>query len=119
MFGQKKVPAKATILADEGYGMTSNSQRFALQHEKYIIEVHPPDEPAFRAEVKAWVSWPDKPAEGDEVNVLYKPGTHDVEIDLEGDPRFDWKLREANDKAEAAARREALLNGPVADEPPA
>src|SRR5262249_55626987 len=98
MFGTKKVAAQAKILADEGYGMVRSSARVPLQHQKYIVEVHPKDEPAFRAEVKAWVSWPGKPEEGDKVRVLYKPGTHHVELDLKGDPRFDWKLREANEK---------------------
>jgi hypothetical protein len=118
MFGKNKVAAQAKILADEGYGMARNSQSVALQHNKYIVEVHPENEPAFRAEVKAWVSWPDKPEEGDEVRVLYKPGTHDVELDLKGDPRFDWNLRAANKEAEDSARREALLNGPIPDDPP-
>jgi hypothetical protein len=111
VFGKKKVAAQAKILADEGYGMAGNSQTVALQHQKYIVEVHPVDEPAFRAEVKVWVSWPAMPEEGDEVRVLYKPGTHDVEIDLTGDPRFDWKLRAADQAANDAARREDLLNG--------
>jgi hypothetical protein len=111
MFGKKKVAAKARILADEGYGMAKNSGSVALQHQKYIIEVHPPDEPSFRIEVKAWVSWTDRPQEGDEVNVLYKPGTHDAELDLEGDPRFDWELRASEQASKDAARRDELLNG--------
>jgi hypothetical protein len=113
MFGNKKVPARAKILADEGYGMAANSQSVALQHQKYIIEVHPENEPAFRTEVKVWVSWMDKPEEGDEVSVLYKPGTHHAEIEIEGDPRFDWKLKADAEQAKAAARREELLNGPI------
>src|SRR3954452_4099182 len=113
MFGSKKVAAQAKILADEGYGMARNSQRVALQHQKYIIEVRPENEPAFRTEVKAWVSWPDMPEEGDEVRVLYKPGTPDVELDLKGAPRFDWKLRAADQTAKDETRREDLLNGPI------
>jgi hypothetical protein len=116
MFAKKRVRAPATILADEGYGLASNSQRFALQHEKYIVEVHPETEPAFRVELKAWVSWPDKPEEGDEVQVLYEPGTHDVELDLDGDPRFDWKLRASKQQADDAAKREALLRAPVSQD---
>jgi hypothetical protein len=111
MFGKKKVAAKAKILADEGYGMAQNSGSVALQHQKYIIEVQPEGEPSFRTEVKAWVSWTDRPGEGDEVRVLYKPGTHDVELDLKGDPRFDWELRAADQAAKDAARRDELLNG--------
>ena len=37
MFGKKKVPAQAKILADEGYGTAMNSGSVALQHQKYII----------------------------------------------------------------------------------
>ena len=75
--------------------------------------MHPENEPAFRTEVKVWVSWMDRPQEGDEVHVLYKPGTKDAEIELKGDPRFDWNLKADNDKAAAAARRDELLNGPI------
>jgi hypothetical protein len=117
MFGKKRVAAQATILADEGYTFARNSATEALQYQKYIVEVHPQDEPAFRTEVKGWVSWPAKPEEGDEVRVLYKPGTHDVELDLKGDPRFDAELRAANQKAQDAARREELLSAPVLAEP--
>src|SRR3954462_5872526 len=108
MFGTKKVAAQAKILADEGYTMARNSQRVALQHQKYIVEVHPENEPAFRAEVKAWVSWPGMPEEGDEGRGFYKPGSHNVELDLKGDPRFDWKLKAATQKADDAARRDEL-----------
>jgi hypothetical protein len=49
VFG-KEVAEKAKILADEGYGTAMNSGSEALQHETYIIEVHPDGEPAFRAD---------------------------------------------------------------------
>jgi len=113
-FGKKKKPAKATILKDEGYGTAMNSVEVALQHQKYIVEVHPEDpaDPAFRAEVKVWVSWPDYPQEGAVVNAVYKEGTTHVEIVLEGDPRFDWNLRKAQKEAQDAAERAALLGAP-------
>jgi hypothetical protein len=107
------VPARARILADEGYSIANNSNDFALQYQKYIVEVHPDSEPAFRTEVQAWVSFADRPGEGDEVRALYKPGSHDAQLDLKGDPRFDWELRKADETAAAAARREQLLNGPL------
>jgi hypothetical protein len=118
MFGlKKKVPAQAKIIADEGYGMAMNSGEAYLHHQQYIVEVHPETEPAFRVEVKAWVSWPDMPAVGDVVRVLYVPGTKKVELDLEGDPRFDWKLRKAQAEQAAAAERERLLNEPTPQGP--
>src|ERR1700683_3567080 len=98
MFGKRKATAPARLIADEGYKFAHNSGRKALQHETYIVEVHPETEPAFRTEVKAWVSWPDMPKVGDTVQVTYQPGTHRVELDIKGDPRFDWKLLEAKNK---------------------
>jgi len=112
MFGKKKVTAPAKIIADEGYGFVDKSASKTLQHEKYIVEVHPENEPAFRAEVTAWVAWPEMPQPGDQVQVRYKPGTHDVDLDITGDPRFDWKLLETQRKTEDAATRERLLNEP-------
>ena len=117
MFG-KKLPAKATIIADEGYKFANNSGTHALQHETYIVEVHPEGEEPFRTEVTGWVSWPDMPQVGDEITVLHKAGSHKVELHLEGDPRFDWKLRAADKKSQAAARREELLNAPIVKDQP-
>ena len=118
VFGKQKVAAEATVLADEGFTTARNSATEALQYQKYIVEVHPENEPGFRTELQAWVDWWARPAEGDKVRVLYKPGTHDVELDVKGDPRFDWELRAANQKSEDAARREELLSDPVVDDPP-
>jgi hypothetical protein len=112
MFG-RKVAAPAKIIADEGYKFVNKDGHKTLQHETYIVEVHPDDETAFRTEVKAWVSWPDMPKVGDTVQVTYRPGTHKVEMSVEGDPRFDWKLLEAKRHTEAAETRERLLNEPV------
>ena len=109
MFGRNKVPAKAKILADEGYGMVNKSQTHTLQHQKYIIEVHPDGDEPFRAEVQVWVSWPGQPRVGDVVNVSYDPKSHKAEIELEGDPRFDWRLQQAQAKQRAAQHREELL----------
>jgi hypothetical protein len=53
------------------------------------------------------------PAEGDEINVFYVPGTREVELNLKGDPRFDWELRAAEKLAQDQARHDALLNGTV------
>jgi hypothetical protein len=110
--GRKKVAAKAKIIADEGYVMVDRNQRRTLQHHTYIIEVHPDGGEPFRTEVKAWVPWPGQPHERDVVNVVYDPQSRDVDIVIEGDPRFDWRLREAQAKEDAAKRREQLLNEP-------
>lgn len=119
VFGKKKVAMQATVVADEGYKYVSNGTKSSKQHEKYIIEVHPEGETPFRAEVKAWVSWPDMPRVGDTVPILHEPGTQKVELDLKGDPRFDADLRAEKQKRADAARREELLNSPVPEQPSA
>jgi hypothetical protein len=112
MFGRKKAAAKAKIIADEGYGMVNKSGRRTLQHQTYIVEVHPDGEEPFRTEVKAWVAWPGQPAVDDVVNVTYDPKSHKAELELEGDPRFDWKLQEAQAEKQATQQREQLLREP-------
>jgi hypothetical protein len=117
MFGRNKVPAKAKIIADEGYGMVNKSATHTLQHQKYIIEVHPEGDDPFRTEVRAWVSWPGQPKVGDVVNVSYDPKSRKAEIELEGDPRFDWKLQQAQAAEHAAKQREKLLREPPSRDP--
>jgi hypothetical protein len=118
MFGARpKQTAKAKILADEGNSIARDSTQYALRYQKYIVEVHPNDAPAFRAEVEAWVRWMGGPNVGDILNVEYTPGSAKVELCIKGDPRYDWELRAESEKTAAAATREALLNGPVPQEP--
>ncbi len=119
MFWRKKVPAQATILADEGYKYVSNGSHSSKQHETYIVEVHPDGEPAFRTEVTGWVSWPNLPRVGDTVRVLHTPGTHRIKLDLKGDRRFDGDLLRREQEQANAIRRVELLNGPVGPVPPA
>ena len=108
------LPATAKIIADEGYSMAENSQTVALQRETFIVDVHPDNgtDPAIRAEVQCWVSWPGRPMEGDTVPAGYRPGTNEVAILLAGHPTFDWQLASATKQTDDAARREALLNAP-------
>jgi hypothetical protein len=119
VFGKKKVPAPAVILVDEGYNLSSNGPTSAKQHEKYIVEVHPEGAAPFRVEVKAWVDWPSMPQVGDTVTVLWEPGTQKVELALEGDPRYDAKLRKQQQAQADAARREELLSAPIMAPQPA
>jgi len=116
MFGHAHVVAPAKVLADEGYGLAENSGSVALQHQKYIVEVHPEGEAPFRSEVTAWVSWMNRPEVGDVLNVNYRPGsTSHVELIIEGDPRYDWRLIAAKQQDDAEAKRKALLDGPPSD----
>jgi hypothetical protein len=113
-----KVVAKAKVLADEGHTNSISKNTLMLQYQKYIVEVHPEDEPAFRAEVEAWVHWIDRPGKGDELQVLYDHGTQGgVELVIRDDPRFDWNLRGDEKAAQAAAQREELLKGTVPQDP--
>jgi hypothetical protein len=108
------LPATATIVSDEGYAMAENSQTVALQRETFIVDVHPSNgtDPAIRAEVKCWVSWPGRPTEGDTVPAGYRPGTKEVAILLAGHCQWDWQLAAATKQADDAAMRESLLNAP-------
>lgn len=113
------MPATATVLADEGYLWASNGPKTSKQHETYIIEVHPEGAAPFRVEAKAWVGWLTRPQVGDTVNVLWKPGSHDVEIVIKGDIRYDDGLRaERQDQADAA-QREQILSAPAGTPIPA
>jgi Short C-terminal domain len=108
MFGKKMVEGKARILACEG--VTSGNSGTDLHgklwmHYKYIVEVHPAGGSAFRAEVK--VKAAHSPNVGDLVNARYDVSSHKVELILEGDPRYDPKLR----RAEKKAKRDELLHG--------
>jgi hypothetical protein len=115
--GRKKATAKAKIIADEGYVMVDRNQRWTLQHHTYIIDVHPDGEEPFRTEVKAWVPWPGQPRAGHVLNVSYDQKSHEAELQIEGDPRYDWKPQEAQAKADAARQREQLLSEPPSKGP--
>jgi len=108
------LPGTATIVADEGYSMAENSAKVALQRQRYIVDVHPSNgtDPAIRAEVMCWVSWPDRPGVGDKVPAGYRPGTKDVVLLLAGHPTWDWQLASATKQADDAAKRRALLDAP-------
>ena len=118
MFWHKKIPAQARIVADESYVWRYKSRTVSLHYQKYIIEVFPPNEAPFRTETKVWVNWPNIPEPGTTVNVLYRPGSKRAKIVIKGDPRFDWKLRRAQEKAQFEADRERLLNAPAGQPPP-
>jgi len=104
----------ATIVADEGQNMAENSGTVALQRETYIVDVVPANgtDPAIRAEVKCWVSWPDRPGVGDKVAAGYRPGTKHVVLLLAGHPKWDWELAATTRQADDAAKRAALLDAP-------
>jgi hypothetical protein len=109
----KKVLAEAQVLADEGSGnvVERDTHGVPWDHRKYILEVRPAGQAAFRVEVKAKVPSLHAPKAGDMVKVGYDPKNHTTEIQLKGDPRYDPQLRRANAKQQRAAEAQALLNG--------
>jgi hypothetical protein len=115
----KKVPAEARVLMDEGPGNVMDTDMHGVKwdHHKYILEVHPPGGAPVRVETKARVPIFHAPQPGDTVKVSYDPKNHHAEIQLEGDPRYDPKLVRARQKQSRDAEAQALLNGaPAADE---
>jgi hypothetical protein len=122
MFGRKEKQRVTAVVLDVKPGglvsTTTNSRGevHRLSRNTYIIEVRPPGTTPFRVEAKAKAN-PSNPSPGDEVFVDWAgPGTTDVDIVIEGDPRYDWKLRRAARHANDDARRAALLAG--LDAPP-
>jgi hypothetical protein len=109
----KKAQAEALILADEGAGAVRDTDTHGVEwgHHKYIVEVRPDGEDAFRVETKVKVPIFSAPRPGDVVKVSYDPKNQKTEIHIEGDPRYDPKLRRANTKQQRAAEKEALLSG--------
>jgi hypothetical protein len=107
MFGRNMIEGKATIVADEGYtGFKETGPNFAWEHCKYIVDVQPEGGEAFRTETVAKVAFLGGPSEGDVVNCKYDPKSHKVQLVLDGDPRYDPRLKQEAEKA----RHEALLH---------
>lgn len=109
----KKAQAEALILADEGPGGSEDTDIHGVHwdHHKYIVEVRPPGQAAFRVETKAKVPIRSAPQPGDIVKVTYDPKNQKTEIQIAGDPRYDPKLVEAARKQQRDARNSALLSG--------
>lgn len=77
----KKAPAEAMILEDEGSGNVMDTDMHGVDwdHHKYILEVRPQGEQPFRVETKAKVPIFSQPRPGDVVWVLYDPKKNDRE----------------------------------------
>jgi hypothetical protein len=107
--GKKLVEGTAKILAYDGvYGGGGRDLRGnQWVYRKYIVEVRPEGEDAFRATVKARVIFLHGPVPGDVVRARYDVGSRRVKLLLEGDPRYDSKLL----RAEERGKRDELLHG--------
>ncbi|HXL94374.1 MAG TPA: hypothetical protein VN969_36040 [Streptosporangiaceae bacterium] len=109
----KRVPAEAQVLADEGSGSVVERDTHGVpwDHRKFILEVRPVGQAAFRVEVKAKVPSLHAPQVGELVKVSCDLKNHKTEIEIKGDPRYDPQLRRANAKQQRAAEAQALLSG--------
>jgi hypothetical protein len=109
MFGKKKsmVEGQAKILQNEGPAGYGGMVGDPTGTFKFIVEVQPAGGAPFRAETKAKAELILLPVAGDVLRALYDPESHKVELQLEGDPRYDSKVRKQAQKA----RREELLHG--------
>jgi hypothetical protein len=112
----KKVPAEAEVLADEGSGSVTERDTHGVpwDHRKYVLEVRPAGDTPFRVEVKAKVPSLHPPKRGDIVNVSFDPKNHKTDIQIKGDPRYDPQLRRASAKQQRTAEAQALLSGAAA-----
>lgn len=113
---EKKLQAEAVVLEDEGHGkmMEKDSHGVDWDWHKFVLEVRPTGEEPFRVETKAKVAWFHEPKQGDVVRVEYESRSHKTELQIEGDPRYDPKMRRAAEKEQKHAekqRAQALLKG--------
>jgi hypothetical protein len=127
LFG-KKLEAEAVVLEDEGSGkmMETDSHGVRWEWHTYVLEVRPMGEAPFRTESKKKVAWFQEPKKGDVVKVVYEERNHHTEIQIEGDPRYDPKVKREQAKEHEQAEKQrvqALLAGenpapePKADDP--
>lgn len=79
---EKKEQAEARVIALEGPGHVVDTDMHGVdwEHRKYILEVRPAGQQAFRVETKAKVPIFSKPEEGDVVTVSYEPHSHKTEF---------------------------------------
>jgi hypothetical protein len=114
LFG-KQLEGEAVILEDEGAGMMEQRQNDVMwEWHKYVIEVRPAGEAPFRTETKARVATFYLPRKGDTVKVLYDPKKHSAEMQINGDPRYDPRIKwdQAKELKRAEQQRvNALLAG--------
>jgi hypothetical protein len=115
---EKKLAGQALVVADEGDRHPSMSETdshgVSWEHHGYILEVRPQGGAPFRVEAKCKVPTFSSPQPGDMVNVLYAPKGHKTEMVIEGDPRYDPKIKREQrkqQKQQQATDFKALLQG--------
>jgi hypothetical protein len=89
MRGRTKA-AEGTIVSVQrsGTGGVSTSKKGERRTFDFVVDVRPPDEPPFRAEVRRR-AWSEAcPSIGDVVRVSYRVKDRATEIDIDDDPRY-------------------------------
>jgi len=109
----KKAQADAVILADEGPCGSEDTDIHGVHwdHRKFVVEVRPAGEAAFRAETRTKIPVRSSPRTGDTVRVSYDPRNHKTEILIDGDPRYDPKIIREKTMEQRRAAVDALLAG--------
>ena len=112
MFGHHQ-PAQATVLyVQDVTGILEDEHHVKME---FVLEVHPPDGQAFRAQTTHhFLRWRPYPQVGDVVNVKYHPTSRAVALELKDDIRYGekgLKHRQHAQRQAAQARRDALRYG--------
>lgn len=102
--------------APHGFTSTSSSGGSSTAYN-LIVDVHPDGAMPFRAEARHSFSVVLAPSPGTQLKVRCNPETKKVEIDTDGDMRFDVKKRKAARKQALERQHEADLEAPVGSAP--
>jgi hypothetical protein len=116
----KKAHAQALVLEELGTsgGVHTDIHGVDWSHYRYAVEVRPEGEAPFRVESETKVPVNTRPKRGDLVTVDYEHKSHQAEIRIEGDERYDPDIFRAKWKQERAAENQARRSGTPLPETP-
>ena len=113
MFGHHELAQATVLYAQEVTGNWEDVHHVKIE---FVLELHPPNEQAFRAKATHhFIRFTHYPQVGDVVNVKYHSTSREVELDLNDDIRYGVKRLKHQEQAErqaAQAKRDALLAAP-------
>jgi hypothetical protein len=123
MFGRHKMThdGTATVISCSDAAHSMMWTTGAHKYSKYdlILDVHPMGGSVFRAATEASFAIFTAPTPGDQLKVRCNPERQLVEVDIDGDPRFNMKLHDQSAKAEREAQYERDLAAPPGTPPAA
>jgi hypothetical protein len=116
MFGRNKAThtGMATVVLSQmiDNGRVKYDRGHRVHRYDLVVDVKPDDADApFRAEASEWFSPTYSPRKGDAVKVTYGEEHKKVDLDIEGDPRFDLAVIDKAAKSATKSERERLLEG--------